>query len=199
MERWVSLALWLMMSFLFSIDRLVVMICCSRSCLLNENIKFSNRCWRFARFAVTLDNVAISLASSTSCSCNFATWSSTWFNCYVKRLSMKSRQRAICDNQQRAVCDNPHRAICPGAWQVQWFQWFQQDGATPPLLKRIIGMATAAFPWPTDQPQVWPAVVTAFTGLEPPKFLYTGKFCVNLNKILDVIRFLVMTVFFVSP
>jgi len=25
------------------------------------------------------------------------------------------------------------------------------------------------------------------------------KFCVNLNKILEVIRFLVMTVFFVSP
>ena len=154
MERWVSLALWLMMSFLFSIDRLVVMICCSRSCLLNENIKFSNRCWRFARFAVTLDNVAISLASSTSCSCNFATWSSTWFNCYVKRLSMKSRQRAVCDNQQRAVCDNPHRAICPGAWQVLDSTWSTERGCQgppvvpagwchPPLLKRIIGMATA--------------------------------------------------------
>jgi len=44
----------------------------------------------------------------------------------------------------------------------------------PPLLKRIIGMATAAFPWPTDQPQVWPALVAAFTGLEPPRFLYVG-------------------------
>jgi len=40
----------------------------------------------------------------------------------------------------------------------------------PPHLKRIIGMATATFPWPTDQPQVWPAVVAAFTGLEPPRF-----------------------------
>ena len=39
----------------------------------------------------------------------------------------------------------------------------------PPHLKRIIGVATAAFPWPTDQPQVWPAVVAAFTGLEPPR------------------------------
>jgi len=28
---------------------------------------------------------------------------------------------------------------------VRVLQWFQQDGATP-LLKRIIGMATAAFP-----------------------------------------------------
>ena len=45
----------------------------------------------------------------------------------------------------------------------------------PPLLKRIIGMATAAFPWPTDQPQVWLAVVTAFTGLESPRFLSVGK------------------------
>jgi len=29
---------------------------------------------------------------------------------------------------------------------VRVLQWFQQDGAYPPLLKRIIGMATAAFP-----------------------------------------------------
>ena len=43
-----------------------------------------------------------------------------------------------------------------------------------PLLKRIIGMATAAFPWTTDQPQVWPAVVAAFTGHEPPRFLSMG-------------------------
>ena len=42
----------------------------------------------------------------------------------------------------------------------------------PPLLKRIIGLATAAFPWPTDQPQMWPAVVVA--GLEPPRFLSVG-------------------------
>ena len=44
----------------------------------------------------------------------------------------------------------------------------------PPLLKRIIGMATAAFPWPSDQPQVWPAVVAAFIGLEPPRFYLWG-------------------------
>ena len=43
-----------------------------------------------------------------------------------------------------------------------------------PHLKRITGMATAAFTWPTYQPQVWPAVVAAFTGLEPPSFLYVG-------------------------
>jgi len=44
----------------------------------------------------------------------------------------------------------------------------------PPLLKRIIGMATATFPWPTDQPQVWPAVVAAVSGLEPPDFYLWG-------------------------
>ena len=44
----------------------------------------------------------------------------------------------------------------------------------PPLLKRIIGMAIAAFPWPTDQPQLRPAVVAAFTGLEPPDFYLCG-------------------------
>ena len=38
-----------------------------------------------------------------------------------------------------------------------------------PHLKRIIGMATAAFSWPTDQPQVWPVVVAAF-----PRFSYVG-------------------------
>ena len=44
----------------------------------------------------------------------------------------------------------------------------------PPILKRVIGMTTAVFPWPTDQPQMWPAVVAAFTGLEPPRFLSVG-------------------------
>ena len=44
----------------------------------------------------------------------------------------------------------------------------------PPHLKRIIGMATAVFPWPIDLPQVWPAVVAAFTGLEPPDFYMWG-------------------------
>ena len=50
--------------------------------------------------------------------------------------------------RQRAVCDNQHRAICPDAWQV-----LDSNGSSgsskmvpPPLLKRIIGMATAAFP-----------------------------------------------------
>jgi len=35
-------------------------------------------------------------------------------------------------------------------------------------------MATAAFPSPNDQPQVWPAVVAAFTGLDSPRFLSVG-------------------------
>ena len=85
--------------------------------------------------------------------------------------------------RQRAVCDNQHRAICPGTWQVLNSTWSTERGRQgppppvvpagwchPPHLKRIIGMATAAFPWPTDHPQVWPAVVAAFTGLEPPDF-----------------------------
>ena len=59
--------------------------------------------------------------------------------------------------RQRAVCDNQHRAICPGAWQVLDSIWSTERGSQgppvvpagrchPPLLKRIIGMATAAFP-----------------------------------------------------
>ena len=87
--------------------------------------------------------------------------------------------------RQRAVCDNQHRAICPGAGQDLDSTWSTERGRQgppvvragwchPPLLQRIIGMATTAFPWPTDQPQVWPAVVAAFTGLEPPRFLSVG-------------------------
>jgi len=87
--------------------------------------------------------------------------------------------------RQRPVCDNQHRAICPGAWQVLDSTWSTERGLQgPPVvpagwchlphLKRIIGMATAAFLWPTDQPQVWPAAVAAFTGLERPRFLYMG-------------------------
>jgi len=67
--------------------------------------------------------------------------------------------------RQRAVCYNQHRAICPGAWQVLDSTWSTERGRRgppvvpagwchPPHLKRIIGMATAAFPWPTDQPRV---------------------------------------------
>ena len=63
--------------------------------------------------------------------------------------------------RQRAVCDNQHRAICPGAWQVLDSTWSTERGCQgPPVvpagwchhshLKRIIGMAAAAFPWPTD-------------------------------------------------
>ena len=94
---------------------------------------------------------------------------------------------SIARGRQRAVCDNQHRAIRPGAWQVLNSTWSTERGCQgppvvpagwfhPPHLKRINFMATAAFPWPTDQPQVWPAVavVAAFTGLEPPRYLYVG-------------------------
>ena len=91
--------------------------------------------------------------------------------------------------RQRAVCDNQHRAICPGAWQVLDSTWSTETnpaGTTggsssgssrmvpPSHLQGVIGMATAAFPWSTDQLQVWPAVVAAFTGLEPPGFYLRG-------------------------
>ena len=62
-----------------------------------------------------------------------------------------------CPGRQRAVCDNQHRTICPGAWQVLDSTWSTERGRQgppvvpagwchPPLLKRIIDMATAAFP-----------------------------------------------------
>ena len=84
-----------------------------------------------------------------------------------------------------AVCDNQHRVACPGAWRVLDSTWSTERGRQghpvvrtgwrhPSHLKRITGMATAAFPWPTDQPQVWPRVVAAFTELELPRFLSVG-------------------------
>jgi len=87
--------------------------------------------------------------------------------------------------RQRAVCDNQHRAICPGAWQVLNSTWSTESGhqgppvvpagwCHPPHLKRMIGMATAAFPWPTDQPQVWPAVSPHSPDLNPPDFYMWG-------------------------
>jgi len=44
----------------------------------------------------------------------------------------------------------------------------------PPLLKRIIGMATAPFPWPTDQPQVWSQWLPHSPDLNPPDFYLWG-------------------------
>ena len=44
----------------------------------------------------------------------------------------------------------------------------------PPHSKQIIGVAAAAFRWPTGQSQLWPGLVAAFTGLEPPRFLSVG-------------------------
>ena len=90
MERCVFRAFWLKITFLFSIHLLVVIICCSRSCLLKENLKFSNLCCLFAKVAVTLESVAIAFASSSCCVCHSVTWSSTWFNCNVDQLFKSS-------------------------------------------------------------------------------------------------------------
>ena len=102
-------------------------------------------------------------------------------HCLSCHLQIGHHWTILVRGRQRVVCDNQHRAISLGAWQVLDSTWSTERGRQgplvvparwchPPLLKRIIGMATAAFPWPTDQPQVWPAVVAAFTGLEPPDY-----------------------------
>ena len=119
--------------------------------------------WAFCAKAITLCEVHC-------LGCHLQTW-------HHWTILVRGRQRAVCDNQ--------NRAICPGAWQVLDSTWSTErrlqgppvvpaGWCHPPHLKRIIGMATAAFPWPTDQPQVWPAVVAAFTGLDPPDFYMWG-------------------------
>ena len=47
---------------------------------------------------------------------------------------------------QPEVCADNFDCSSPVTRVVRVLQWFQQDGATPPHLKWIIGMATAAFP-----------------------------------------------------
>ena len=69
----VSWAFWQKINFLISMNLLVVIICCSRGCLLNENMKFSNLCCLFANLAVTLESVAITFANSSCCVCNSVT------------------------------------------------------------------------------------------------------------------------------
>jgi len=81
---------WLIITFLFSIDLLVNIICCSRSCLLNENMKFSILCCLFADLAVTLEGVVITFAYSSCCVCKSVAWSSTWFNCNMNWLFKSS-------------------------------------------------------------------------------------------------------------
>ena len=90
MGRCVSWAFWQKINFLFSMDLLVVIICCSRNCLIKENMKFFNVCCLFAKLAVTLESVAIAFANSSCCVCNSVTWSPTWFNCNVDRLFKSS-------------------------------------------------------------------------------------------------------------
>ena len=81
----------------------------------------------------------------------------------------------VCASAKSGAWNQPSRYLASSG--QQWVDGEGSSGSSSgstPLLKRIIGMTTAAFLWPTDQPQVWPAVVAAFTGLEPPRFLSVG-------------------------
>ena len=73
---------------------------------------------------------------------------------------LASSGQHLVDGESERGCQVP--SVVPAGW------------CHSPLLKRIIGMATAVFPRPTDQLQVWPAVVAAFTGFEHPRFLSVG-------------------------
>ena len=61
--------------------------------------------------------------------------------------------RCLARSGQHLVDGEEPSGSCSGSFRM----------VPSPHLKRIICMVTAAFPWPTDQPQVWPAVVAAFT------------------------------------
>jgi len=93
---------------------------------------------------------------------------------FVHSPSKSVRRRS----QEIAINRESVRRILIGTWSTE--KGRQGPPVVPagwchhPLLKRIIGMGTADFPWLTDQPHVWPAVVAAFTGLELPRFLYVG-------------------------
>jgi len=84
---WVWCALLLIINFLFSIDLLVVIICCSNNCWLKEKMKFSNLCCQFAKLLIAVAKVAIAFANFNSWAWSFSICFSTWFSCVVNLLS----------------------------------------------------------------------------------------------------------------
>jgi len=105
--------------------------------------------------------------------------SRTPHNVAAVTLIVYSPSKSVRRRSQKLLIDRKSvRIILIGTWSTE------KSRQGPPVvparwchpqhLKQIVGMATAVFPWPTDQLQVWPAVVAAFTGLEPPRFLYVG-------------------------
>ena len=100
--------------------------------------------------------VAISNMASLDHSGSWTTTSGLW------QSTPSDMSRCLANSGQHLVDREGRQGppVVPAGW------------CQPPHLKLIIGMATAAFPWPIDQLQVWPAVGAAFTGLETPRFLY---------------------------
>ena len=96
---------------------------------------------------------------------------------------LSTAQASLCVGENRGLESTPSdMSRCLASLDSTWLTERGREG--PPVvpagwchlphLKRIIGMATAVFPWLTKQPLVWPSAVAAFTGLEPPRFLYVG-------------------------
>ena len=97
----------------------------------------------------------------------------------VRDSVVHSPSKSVCRRSQEfGINRESVRRILIGTWLMerghQGPPMVPAGWSHPQHLKRNIGMATVAFPWPTDQPQVWPTVVATFTQLEPPRFLYVG-------------------------
>ena len=78
--NWVSCAFRLSINFLFSIDLLVVTICCCNSRLLNANIYVSNLCCLFAKFSVIRESVMLALSRRAF---KYARFISVWKNSQI--------------------------------------------------------------------------------------------------------------------
>ena len=87
------------------------------------------------------------------------------------------------DDNKRSVTINTERYVqVLNKFWTALGRWRGSSGSTsgssrmvpPPTLEMNHWLGYKAFPWLTNQPQVWPAVVAAFTGLEPPRFLSVG-------------------------
>ena len=118
---------------------------------------------------------------STVCKCHYTLWSALpglpspnsiigpfWFE--------DDNERSVTINTERyvQVLGKFWTALGRRRGVVRVLQWFQQDGATPHSSNEWLAWLQQRFLWATDQPQVWPAVVAAFTGFEHPIFLSVG-------------------------
>ena len=146
-----------------------MIIACELYCCLLPQCEALRSCLSGFPIATTFSGVAHPL--STVCKGHYTQWSAL-----PRLLSPNMASLDPLVQEQRAGCNNQHRAICPGAWQVQWFQWFQQDGATPHSSKESLAWLQQRFPDRLISRRCGPQWSPHSPDLNPPNFYIRGSF-----------------------